>query len=48
MKGIGEIVINLALPAIANGIARAVGQHIFKSPLTAEQLLLILEKRTAE
>ncbi|WP_061214004.1 xanthine dehydrogenase family protein molybdopterin-binding subunit [Syntrophomonas wolfei] len=48
MKGIGEIVINLALPAIANGIARAVGQHIFKSPLTAEQLLLILEKRAAE
>lgn len=48
MKGIGEVVINLALPAIANGIARAVGQHIFKSPLTAEKLLLTLEKRLAE
>ncbi len=48
MKGLGEIVINLPLPAIANGVAWALGRHIFTSPLTAERILLTMEKRQAE
>lgn len=48
MKGIGEVVINLPLPAIANAIARATGEHIYKNPFTPEGVLLTLEKRRAE
>lgn len=39
MKGIGEIGINLPLPAIANAITQAIRQRIFKAPLNAERIL---------
>ncbi|HWQ73968.1 MAG TPA: xanthine dehydrogenase family protein molybdopterin-binding subunit [Syntrophomonas sp.] len=42
MKGIGEIGINLPFPAIANAVARGVGERIKDGPLTAERVLLAL------
>lgn len=39
MKGIGEISINLPLPAISNGVARALRRRITSYPLNAEKVL---------
>lgn len=44
MKGIGEMGINLPLPTIANAVARALGQRIYRSPLTNERVLNALAK----
>ncbi len=38
MKGIGEIVINLPFPAIANAVAMGLGRRIFQGPLNLEHL----------
>lgn len=39
LKGVGEIATNGPLPAVANGVADALGIRIFESPLTAERIL---------
>lgn len=39
MKGVGEVVINGAFPAVANALARACGVRISRGPLTAERVL---------
>lgn len=43
MKGLGEISINLPLPAIANAVYRAIGRHLGTAPLTAEKVLLAMQ-----
>ena len=43
MKGIGEISINIPLPAIANAVYRGIGKHLQAGPLNAEQVLLALQ-----
>lgn len=44
MKGIGEISINLPLPAIANALFKGIGHSIETAPLTAERVLQALHK----
>jgi CO/xanthine dehydrogenase Mo-binding subunit/CO/xanthine dehydrogenase FAD-binding subunit len=39
LKGVGEIATNGPLPAVANAIADACGERIFRAPLTAERVL---------
>ncbi|MBP2636068.1 MAG: xanthine dehydrogenase, molybdenum binding subunit apoprotein [Firmicutes bacterium] len=44
MKGVGEIGVNGILPALANAIASITGTRIAGGPLTAEKILLAMEK----
>jgi len=44
MKGVGEIGVNGVLPAMANAVATITGTRIAGSPLTAEKILLAMEK----
>jgi CO/xanthine dehydrogenase Mo-binding subunit len=39
MKGVGEVAISGVLPAIANGLADALGVRLFRAPFTAERVL---------
>lgn len=39
MKGIGEVSVNLPLPAISNALARALGVRVNRYPLTGERVL---------
>ncbi len=48
MKGIGEISINLPLPAIANAAYRGLGRSLGTAPLTAEKVLLALREESEE
>jgi CO/xanthine dehydrogenase Mo-binding subunit len=45
MKGVGEVGMNGPLPAIAGALADACGIHMTRSPLTAERVLLALQKQ---
>lgn len=45
MKGLGEVSINLALPALSNAVAVALGKRITSYPLTAERVLLAMTER---
>jgi len=40
MKGAGEIAVSGPFPAVANGVAQAIGVRVKAGPLTAERLLL--------
>lgn len=44
LKGAGEIAIDGPLPALANAVADAIGKRIFRSPLTAERVLLAMKE----
>lgn len=48
MKGIGEISINLPLPAIANAVYSGIGWSVGAAPLTAERVLLALHRDAKE
>lgn len=45
MKGIGEIVINGAVPAVANALAAATGIRLAQQPFTAERVLAALARQ---
>lgn len=45
MKGVGEIGINGAFPAVANALARACGTRISRGPLTAERVLAAINRK---
>lgn len=44
MKGVGEIGVNGVLPAVANAVAAITGTRVTGGPLTAEKILLAMEK----
>ena len=44
LKGAGEIGVDGPLPVIANAVADACGIRIFRSPMTAERVLMALKK----
>jgi CO/xanthine dehydrogenase Mo-binding subunit len=44
LKGAGEISIDGVLPAVANGLAGALGKRIFRAPMTAEKVLKKMHK----
>ncbi len=44
MKGVGEITINGAFPAVANALARVCGKRIAAGPLTAERVLAAINE----
>ncbi len=48
MKGVGEIGINGAFPAVANALARACGIRLSRGPLTAELILKAISKEQKE
>lgn len=45
LKGAGEIAMDGPLPAVANAVADACGIRLFRSPLTAERVLLALAEK---
>jgi CO/xanthine dehydrogenase Mo-binding subunit len=45
MKGVGEVAMDGPLPAIANALADACGIRIFRSPFTAERVLMALKEK---
>lgn len=44
LKGAGELAMDGPLPAVANAVAEAIGQRIFKAPITAERVLTALRQ----
>lgn len=48
MKGVGEIAINGAFPAVANALARACEARISRGPLTAERVLAAMNRNEGE
>lgn len=46
MKGVGEVVIDPVYAAVANAVARAVGAHVQRGPLTPERILPAMVKRS--